>query len=135
MTLARALLATRLGRDVSFSNPRSPWQRGSNENANRLLRQYLTRRADLRQLSTRDLDNITNRTDTRPRRVLDRTTPAELLWPRGRAQYVASGDRLTDRVGQPLVLHKPAGPKVVMPYDGPRQQTTSALSELSRLST
>ncbi len=111
MTLARALLATRLGRDVSFSNPRSPWQRGSNENANRLLRQYLTRRADLRQLSTRDLDNITNRTDTRPRRVLDRTTPAELHWPRGRAQYVASGDRLTDRVGQPLVLHKPAGPR------------------------
>ncbi len=37
--------------------------------------------------------------------------------------------------GQPLVLRKPAGPGVVMPYDGPRQQTTSPLSELSRLST
>ncbi len=82
-------LAAQLGIDIYFCDPRSPWQRGSNENANRLLRQYLTRAADLRQFSTRDLDNIANRINTRPRRVLDWATSAELFWPRVRAQYVA----------------------------------------------
>jgi IS30 family transposase len=66
-----------------------PWQRGSNENANRLLRQYPTRGADLCQFSTRGLDTIANRINTRPRRVLDWATSAELFWPRVRAQDVA----------------------------------------------
>ena len=60
-----------------------------NENASRLLRQYLTRGADLRQFSTHDLDNIANPINTRPRRVLDWATSAELFWPRVRAQDVA----------------------------------------------
>lgn len=46
------------------------------------------RLADLRQFSTRDLDNIANRINTRSRRVLDWATSAELFWPRVRAQYV-----------------------------------------------
>lgn len=45
--------------------------------------------ADHRQFSTHDLDNIVNRIDTRPRRVLDWATSAELFWRRVRAQYVA----------------------------------------------
>jgi IS30 family transposase len=61
----------------------------SNKNANRLLRQYLTWAAGLRQFSRHDLDNIVNRINTRPRRVLDWATSAELFWPRVRAQYVA----------------------------------------------
>ena len=135
MTLARALLGVvQLGIDVYVCDPRSPWQRGSNENANRLLRHYLTKAAELCQLCTRDLDNITNRINTRSRRVPDWATSAELFWPRVRARYRVRGSAY-GQCGQPFVLHKPAGPGVVMPYDRPRQQTTSALSELSRLST
>jgi IS30 family transposase len=60
-------LAAQLGIDVYFCDPRSPWQRGSNENANRLLRQYLAKGADLQRFSLRDLDDIAERTNTRPR--------------------------------------------------------------------
>ena len=50
-----------------FCDPHGPWQRGSNENTNRLLRQYLAKGADLRQFSLRDLDDIAHRINTRPR--------------------------------------------------------------------
>jgi hypothetical protein len=56
-------------------------QRGSNENANRRLGQYLAKGADLRRCSLPDLDDIARRINTRPRRVLDWATSAELLWP------------------------------------------------------
>ena len=79
-------LAAQLGIDVAFRDPRSPWQRGSNENAGRLPRQFLTRGADLRRFSTRDLDNIGNRSNTKSRRVLDRATLANLFWHRLRIQ-------------------------------------------------
>lgn len=65
-----ALLAEQLGIDVYFCDPRSPWQRGSNENTNRLLRQYLPKKTDLSALSQAELDRIAERINTRPRRVL-----------------------------------------------------------------
>lgn len=58
------------GATVYFCDPRSPWQRGTNENTNRLLRQYLGKSADLRSLTQNDLDAIAMRINNRPRRVL-----------------------------------------------------------------
>lgn len=63
--------------------------RGSNENTNRLLRQYLSKGADLRAFSMRDLDDIAERINTRPRRVLDWATAAERFWPQVRTEYVS----------------------------------------------
>ncbi|TQL01794.1 IS30 family transposase [Cellulomonas sp. SLBN-39] len=63
-------LTTTSGMPVYFCDARSPWQRGTNENTNRLLRQYLAKGADLRTLTQRDLDDIAARINARPRRVL-----------------------------------------------------------------
>ena len=64
------------GCPVYFCDPRSPWQRGTNENT-RLLRQYLSKNADLRQHDQAVLDAIAARLNGRPRRVLGWRTPAE----------------------------------------------------------
>ncbi len=86
------VLAAELGLQVYFCDPRSPWQRGSNENTNRLLRQYLSKNADLRAFSMRDLDDIAHRINTRPRRVLDWSTSHERFWPLvGSAASVGAG--------------------------------------------
>ena len=82
-------LAADLELDVYFCNPHSPWQRGSNENTNRLLRQYLAKGADLRRFSMRDLDDIAERINTRPRRMLDWATSAELFLPRMRTRAIS----------------------------------------------
>jgi IS30 family transposase len=74
-------LAAQLGLDVYFCDPCSPWQRGSNENTNRLLRQYLSEGADLRAFSMRDFDDIARRVNTRPRRVLGWATAHDRFWP------------------------------------------------------
>ena len=59
-----------LGMQVFFCDARSPWQRGTNENTNRLLRQYLAKNADLRSFTQTDLDTIATRINERPRKVL-----------------------------------------------------------------
>ena len=64
---------------VYFCDPRSPWQRGSNENTNRLLRQYLAKTGDLRSFDQAALDAIATRINDRPREVLGWRTPAEVL--------------------------------------------------------
>jgi len=64
---------------VYFCDPQSPWQRGSNENTNGLLRQYLPKTADLSRFSQSQLDEIALRLNTRPRQTLGFRTPADKL--------------------------------------------------------
>jgi transposase, IS30 family len=65
--------------NVYFCDPRSPWQRGSNENTNGLLRQYLPTATDLTDYSQARLDAIALRLNTRPRMTLGYRTPAAKL--------------------------------------------------------
>ncbi len=64
---------------VYFCDPQSPWQRGSNENTNGLLRQYLPKNADLSRFSQSELNEIALRLNTRPRQTLGFRTPADKL--------------------------------------------------------
>ena len=67
------------GVEVYFCDPKSPWQRGSNENTNGLLRQYLPRRLDFRTLTQTDLDAIAQELNERPRQTLGFKTPSQAL--------------------------------------------------------
>jgi len=72
---------------VYFCDPQSPWQRGSNENTNGLLRQYFPKGTDLTRFSQRQLNAVARRLNTRPRKTLGYHTPAATL-----ATIVASTD-------------------------------------------
>jgi transposase, IS30 family len=72
-----AAITAALALPVFFCDPHHPWQRGTNENTNRLLRQYLHRNADLGTFTQDELDAVAAKLNHRPRRVLGWATPAE----------------------------------------------------------
>jgi IS30 family transposase len=74
---ARFTVATDV--QVYFCDPRSPWQRGTNENTNGLLRYYLKRTDDLSRYTQQQLDEIAMKLNTRPRETLGFESPAERL--------------------------------------------------------
>ena len=71
----RFTMATKI--DVYFCDPQSPWQRGSNENTNRLLRQYFPRGLDVSTDSQAKLSAVARQLNERPRKTLQYETPAE----------------------------------------------------------
>lgn len=74
-----AQLRIETGLEIYFCDPQSPWQRGSNENTNGLLRQYFPKGTDLSQHGTNELSAVAHALNTRPRKTLGWRTPAEAL--------------------------------------------------------
>ncbi|WP_297848814.1 IS30 family transposase [Mycobacterium sp.] len=73
------LIAEQIGAKVFFCDPHSPWQRGSNENMNGLLRDYFPKGMDLRDVSPEKLARVAEEINDRPRKTLGWARPADLL--------------------------------------------------------
>jgi transposase, IS30 family len=74
-------LSKRLGFKTYFANPYSSWERGTNENTNGLIRQYIQRETDLNGFSHQRVARIARKLNNRPRKCLSYRTPAEVLGP------------------------------------------------------
>jgi IS30 family transposase len=72
-----ASLARNTGMRIFFADPHAPWQRGSNENTNGLLRQYFPKGTSFAALNQADLDTVADSLNDRPRKTLDYATPNE----------------------------------------------------------
>jgi IS30 family transposase len=76
---AHAQVSMATGLDIYFCDPHSPWQRGSNENTNGLLRQYFPKSTSLAGYSREHLDAVAAQLNSRPRKTLGWRTPAQAL--------------------------------------------------------
>ena len=72
------------GLDVYFAKPYSPWQRGTNENTNGLLRQYFPKGSDFGEVNEINLAEVVKRINNRPRKCLNYQTPHEVFWKEAR---------------------------------------------------
>lgn len=80
MELAKHLILTEeTGVPVYFCDPQSPWQRGTNENTNSLIRQYFPKKTCLRRYSQKELDFVADQLNNRPRKILKFKTPNEII--------------------------------------------------------
>ena len=74
------LFTATTGIQVYFAHPQSPWERGTNENTNGLLRQFFPKRTDFTQLSRRQIKHVQDLMNGRPRKVLHWRTPSEAFY-------------------------------------------------------
>lgn len=86
---AHAKFKVETGIPVYFADPQSPWQRGTNENTNGLLRQYFPKGTDLSRWSAEEIEAVAHALNTRPRKTLGWRTPAEVIDEHLRSQQEA----------------------------------------------
>ena len=72
-------LTENTGMDIYFAHPYSPWERGTNENTNGLIRRYFPKKTDFNNITEQQLKQAQNRLNNRPRKVLKYKTPAYML--------------------------------------------------------